>query len=254
MSKPGNNSQIKNPPSSQSGTKLTDVLAAIYKDLDAKVAKGIQNIGGTTCKAGCTHCCHILTSIGLAEGVALAERVLDMGLGSMLPKLRSAALAVCEDGITPFSYMDKKLPCVFLDGGLCSVYQQRPAVCRFYYVMSDPALCSLESNGEPVAVIDLGRAHSPIWELNVHAGRSDPELMDRILISPIPVMVLFCLSLMLREEPGYSMITEARKGIPDPDAWFERYGKTVAESERKSPKKELSKEELVQLRANIKKG
>jgi Fe-S-cluster containining protein len=44
-------------------------------------------------------------------------------------------------------YYQAKIACPFLEGGACSVYAERPMVCREYYVTTPVALCEALAEG-----------------------------------------------------------------------------------------------------------
>lgn len=84
------------------------------------------------CGAGCSHCCHQMVGVTLAELALLREAV------GALPepartttKARVAALAVKGRGLTQAQWWQAKLRCALLDEqGRCVVHAARPLPCR----------------------------------------------------------------------------------------------------------------------------
>jgi len=123
-----------------------------------------------SCRAGCGECCSQLVPIAPAEAVRLADVVEAMpeGRGNAVRKrfdhavrrLRAAGLvdrnaAPCQAALraSPRAgkslwedasrrYFDARIPCPFLEEASCSVYPERPMVCREYNVSTPPSLCA----------------------------------------------------------------------------------------------------------------
>ena len=122
-----------------------------------------------SCAAGCAACCRHLIPVSSVEAVALAAvvaalpgprrdsirarfaaavqameaaRLLDPGDARGRSALQSSALpgrAAWED--VSRRYFAARIDCPFLDQGRCGIYDDRPLVCREYYVTTPPALC-----------------------------------------------------------------------------------------------------------------
>ena len=138
-----------------------------------------------SCEPGCAHCCHELVTLAPVEAVALAElvealpderreivrarfraaidRMVELGI-----RLADAAPGdhrlVAVDAREPVRgafrrYFEAKIPCPMLEDARCSIYDQRPTVCREHAVSSAPALCDTRSDKmeglpRPLAVFD----------------------------------------------------------------------------------------------------
>ncbi len=109
---------------------------------DPIVAKHIS------CKKGCTACCHTQVSVSHDEAELLSNKILS---GSILIDIdRLANQAQTGDDSTKWYKLDyQSRQCVFLDSeGSCSVYADRPSVCRSNYSISDASFCSTEDGVE----------------------------------------------------------------------------------------------------------
>lgn len=87
------------------------------------------------CKAGCTQCCHMNTMIYEHEAIRLAEVS-----GRKMVRLPYRTLhQVYLDG-NKFNHR----PCPFLAEDRCSVYEDRPLVCRTHHSLHhDASLCDM---------------------------------------------------------------------------------------------------------------
>jgi Fe-S-cluster containining protein len=87
------------------------------------------------CKRGCSHCCHMNTMVYEHEAVRLAEVS-----GRKMTRLPYRPLAMVYLEGNQFNGK----PCTFLVNNECSVYEDRPLVCRTHHSMHDDAsLCDM---------------------------------------------------------------------------------------------------------------
>lgn len=96
------------------------------------------------CRKGCSACCHLHVAIIQHEARLALDLALARGLVIDRPRLerQSAAKGAAWD-LLPKA--DRA--CVFLGAqGECQIYEHRPASCRKHMVMSDPALCDVDTN------------------------------------------------------------------------------------------------------------
>lgn len=86
-----------------------------------------RNDGPVACKKGCSHCCHIWVSATPPEILAIAKIVRSRGPAA-LDKVREAF-----EGTKDFTFetrYDHPYPCPLLEDDVCSIYADRPKVCR----------------------------------------------------------------------------------------------------------------------------
>lgn len=96
-----------------------------------------------SCRKGCSACCHTQVSVSDDEA-ALLVKLVENGLKIDLEKLKVQALS-SKSSSTWYSLPFGQRSCVFLDENKeCSVYNDRPSVCRTNHVVGDPKDCSTE--------------------------------------------------------------------------------------------------------------
>lgn len=88
----------------------------------------------SACKSGCSYCCNISAVITQTEADQLAA-------ASGRKALKLAGRADMDESQKKWY----KVPCPFLKAGKCSVYDDRPLVCRMLLVISDsPYFCNTD--------------------------------------------------------------------------------------------------------------
>ena len=90
------------------------------------------------CERGCSFCCHLRVEIRPHDAFVLAHHVqTTCGV-----EKRARAMARLEENLrriallTPEEHIRANIPCAFLEEGVCTVYEARPATCRKYYSVS----------------------------------------------------------------------------------------------------------------------
>jgi Fe-S-cluster containining protein len=98
----------------------------------------------SACKSGCSHCCNISAIICETEAKAIS-------------KATGRAMAMPEGVPSPMLVTRwHKVPCPFLKKGRCSVYDDRPMVCRLMFNMADtPEQCDTDIPSEDSYVMTL---------------------------------------------------------------------------------------------------
>ncbi len=197
--------------------QLTRIMPELYRRYDAYVST-VLDTGEekVACGKGCSHCCsHYVTSVEPYELlflhtqirnevqypgrlIALHRRV--TLFKSLLSPRKSENDQPSDEDKALYRYYLRGQPCPFLcEGGVCSVYENRPMSCRMFYSLSHPSLCkgkSVISAGNRNFLIelpedieaDLARAGAyfasislpeslfeGLLEINEHFGQFDHE-------------------------------------------------------------------------------
>ncbi len=85
------------------------------------------------CRKGCTFCCYQNVGVTIIEAIAISS-----GIMLLKPHLaaRVASQADQVKGMTDGERAKKRMPCVFLADGLCSIHDIRPLACRAYFSLN----------------------------------------------------------------------------------------------------------------------
>lgn len=127
-----------------------------------------------TCHKGCSACCHTQVSVSQDEAKLLAQNVISKGIELDLTKLYIQG-NVENDSKKWFELPYDLRGCVFLDKtGSCSVYEDRPSVCRTNNVLSPPKNCETKDGIEkPIRLLNTEKADIAIiasYEASTEAG------------------------------------------------------------------------------------
>jgi Fe-S-cluster containining protein len=166
-----------------------DILPAAQALDEAIVARGVKQGGeAVSCRKGCGACCRQVVPVSQPEARRLAElvatlpeprqsavrarfsaarqRLADAGLLDRLrwPDADPQSLAV--------DYFRQWIACPFLEDESCSIYADRPLVCREYLVTTPAANCSQPLIAPVVRVKLAGR-------VSVAMGQLEPTTSER---------------------------------------------------------------------------
>ncbi|MHC1702168.1 MAG: YkgJ family cysteine cluster protein [Humidesulfovibrio sp.] len=188
---------------------FADILPAVRAVADALQDEARRTLAGlgqkVSCGGGCDTCCSHLVMLGEAEALALlgtlralppdlhsrvAERfrvgIERLESAGLMPDLYAAFTRQAHDARLlarmQAAYWALGIPCPFLEGGLCAVYDERPLVCRQYAMTSPPAACRTPFSAETALVkvlppLDLAGAAAGFDGLSAHASRVLPLLL-----------------------------------------------------------------------------
>jgi Fe-S-cluster containining protein len=106
------------------------VMASTSRLILALLARAPE--GAVACKAGCDHCCHQVVGVTAPEAFAIFAHLTRTRSESELEQLRARVGELYERsrGLTSTERFSSAHPCVFLEGGGCSIYEARPLSCR----------------------------------------------------------------------------------------------------------------------------
>lgn len=117
------------------GTSL-DAAAGLAESAMAatsKIANGL--LAGETklaCRAGCAHCCYQAVGVSAPEVFAIYRYLkrtrTPEALSATLDRVRAADART--RGLRASERLSPELPCPFLDGARCTIYEVRPLACR----------------------------------------------------------------------------------------------------------------------------
>ena len=202
-----------------------DVLPIARALTEKAVAFGVetaQAAGETvSCREGCGACCRQLIAISLPEAQRLTELVAEMPEERRLAiterfaaiKAATDAVGMTEQIIRPklgdpqavmklgLDYLKMRLPCPFLEKESCSIYTERPLICREFLVTSpaencdDPKASTITRvplpvrNARAMQQLDVQYSDAPLLALSLlptalaayptqHARRRVPELVQ----------------------------------------------------------------------------
>lgn len=113
------------------------------------------------CHKGCNHCCHQAVILSWAEVQVIARAI-----GAKLnPAAGRYGMATQNLEAAKFEVQRRYAgqACVFLRGGRCAIYAQRPLVCRLLVNLDDDdLLCQIVDEGESPVVPYLNMGHQEL--------------------------------------------------------------------------------------------
>jgi len=158
-----------------------------------------ENGKAISCRAGCGACCRQVVPVSELEALHLAHLVESMPADSLerviqrfhqaceratpsLDKFHAAtgAAAVEEIGKAADSYFALGIPCPFLELERCSIYPDRPSVCREYLVTSPPEHCARVDGAGVKRVPVPSTVSSALFRFSLGSERAEPKIMPLI--------------------------------------------------------------------------
>jgi Fe-S-cluster containining protein len=115
-------------------TRSLEKIDQVYQDTESSIS----------CAAGCAACCHARVDISKHEKRLLLAHLKQHKITIDKERLAIQAQALREGRWDQLPFADRK--CVFLDAeSRCSIYENRPLLCRRYFVTSEPRHCHDEN-------------------------------------------------------------------------------------------------------------
>lgn len=153
----------------------------LHELVEIEIAQG-ANIE-TSCKKGCSACCHMEVEITSYESEILEKLVQD-GHTIERPRLQKQSERSLQDPIWREGVRNLTNRCVFLnDEGACSIYESRPVMCRRHSVTSPAKNC--ETLDSKIVI-----RYFPKVDLLISAANEDPQMQ----IGPLAKMLEMNLS------------------------------------------------------------
>jgi Fe-S-cluster containining protein len=134
------------------------------------------------CTVGCSACCHTQVSVTKEEAELLAQKV---NQGYPIDQNRlSVQMATKNSSSAWYALTYEERKCVFLnDKNLCSVYEDRPSVCRTNAVLGEPSQCDTTNGVQPTRLVKTPEADLVIYASYLHSaeGGTLPYMLSKAL-------------------------------------------------------------------------
>ena len=153
-------------------TKIVPVMRSLGDQAQKLEITNTLQAGKTiSCQKGCAACCRPMIPVSPPEAFGLVEAIKDLpqdhqrrikhnlaqtkerlqnaGLLTALQDLADSPCQHSDDDLDSLNraYYALRLPCIFLENEICSIYEHRPAGCRGHLVTSPPEWCQdMEKN------------------------------------------------------------------------------------------------------------
>lgn len=148
---------------------LVPLARSLCRKLTEATICNAQSLGElVTCRKGCAHCCRYLVPVSAAEALHIKGEIDAMPAArrrAAVDASLSAARCILNNKIPKFNpdehtdqqasrsnlenisnwYAGLNLDCPFLASNVCSIYEQRPLVCREHMVASPASVCKVSS-------------------------------------------------------------------------------------------------------------
>jgi len=112
------------------------------------------------CKLGCSHCCHINVHITTLEAYYIGQK---------------HHVEINHDRPFSFNYGQDRTPCTFLSKeGKCTIYSDRPFVCRVFHVLDDPKYCEKQTPNHVTYSITEHKLFIELNEMIKHLNNEKP--------------------------------------------------------------------------------
>lgn len=156
-------------------SEMIPLARALSDRIVNAVEKQLAENGKTiSCCKGCSYCCHYIVAVLSAEAFLIRDEIMALppderkgilqNFLNAIERIRSIKIptydAKAVDGdsmkkcIENIADWHKKvdMPCAFLADNVCSMYEQRPLICRECLTISEPSTCKNDSDVTPESV------------------------------------------------------------------------------------------------------
>jgi Fe-S-cluster containining protein len=114
--------------------RIVKMVRTYYKSVDKRMEKAKSDYE-SPCTDGCDHCCYQLISSCIPEGLVALQGVwndpaLREDFSSKLHRLTTEVGFLKNPNASNRLWFDMHMPCVFLKDHRCTIYEDRPLMCR----------------------------------------------------------------------------------------------------------------------------
>lgn len=199
-------------------------MLKVYKDQETEATRASE---GTSCRKGCSACCHSIVMVSLPEAVAVAEHAFKNqnlwmnDLEVLLAKLYRQTEILGDPSSAPDDD-SLGLPCVFLDQEeqTCTVYDARPSACRYHHVTSHPDACDPRADETPVPM-DLSKFQTVAQGAAKRVAR---QVGTPLGLAPMAVSVLWAFKALTEGKAVLSDSSNPELGVLSLKFWNEALG------------------------------
>ncbi len=156
-------------------TEMVPMARALSDRIVNAVEKQLSANGkAISCCKGCFHCCYYIVPVLSAEAFLIRDEVMALSPAERKPILQNFLNAIerinsfkktagdskdadkdsikgCLENISQW-YRELNIACPFLADNACSMYEQRPLICRECLTTSSPVTCKKDSQVTPESV------------------------------------------------------------------------------------------------------
>ena len=178
-------------------------LERANKQLDNSVRRRLPVL--TSCST-CDQpaCCTQKILSPFFEAMPIARQLKREGRDSPELRARMHAEADAMDQVTRGTWFKQERPCVFLENGRCSVYENRPHACRTFYAISPAENCRNGAVDTTVKWVDVADLVAALLDRArvIHMMMSLRETRMRVLLATLPRIVAIALEAWDLENPN----------------------------------------------------
>jgi Fe-S-cluster containining protein len=209
--------------------QLQQTLRGFDNLIEPAVRAATEALGhGPSCTECITPgCCFQYVLLTLAEALPLARRLVrdSRDTQEFRAQLRRAGVVMRLRGRDGWWKMAE--PCALLTDGRCSVYEDRPVMCRSHYVWSEPRLCQ-PPKVETVKMVEMVGVGRTMLTVNLEVCQQLGLDDGRVYISNLPAMLDIALEMLDCEDRA---AIEYLRGLsfPRPDDLINWFGPALAE-------------------------
>jgi Fe-S-cluster containining protein len=168
----------------------------------------LANGKAISCRKGCFHCCYYIVPVLSAEAFLIRDEIMALPPAERKPVLENFLNAIerihsakipaydvrtagddpmknCMENIANW-YRELNIACPLLADNACSMYEQRPLICRECLTISPPVTCKNDSQVTPESV------ELPVSITRVFTSAADKLEAATSGISLLPLLIPWC--------------------------------------------------------------